>query len=180
MAQYYGAVPIPHSSFDVWASNTLGNGYDYDNHYGNQCWDYLAELWYQYGLYLVTRQGGNGHAYECWTVSKDVNARPPFIAISDLTQMKRGDIVVFGTAWSSDGHIAIANEDYNPAKTKFNFLGQNQGQGTSAGVNIAELSYSNAIGIFRNTDWSGVPPEPIEKKKKKKFPWVIAWSSWGY
>ena len=43
MAQIDGYISIPHDSYDQFKQATLGNGYNVDGYYGNQCWDYLAE-----------------------------------------------------------------------------------------------------------------------------------------
>lgn len=180
MAQYNGYVDIPHDTYQQWRDATLGNGYDADNTYQNQCWDLPAELWYQYGLRLITRPGGNGTAEDCWLISKDDNAVPPFEAVNGVENIKRGDVVVFaGTTSYPTGHIAFADQDYADAvNNRLNFLGQNQGQGSSNPSNIADLPLTNFLGIFRNTNWQQPEPEPEEEKKKHKFPWVVAWSHW--
>ena len=52
MAQVNGYVPVAHGSYNQWRAATLGNGYNVDFRYGNQCWDYCALLYWQYGLTL--------------------------------------------------------------------------------------------------------------------------------
>lgn len=178
MAQYNGYVSLPHDTYQQWRDATLGNGFDADNTYQNQCWDLPAELWYQYGLRLITRPGGNGTAEDCWLISREQNAVPPFIAVYGVENIRRGDVVVFrGTTSYPTGHIAFADQDYESGMASMNFLGQNQGQGSSNPSNIANLSLTNFLGIFRNINWNQpVPPTPEEKKRK--FPWVVAWSHW--
>ena len=180
MAQFNGYVDIPHGTYQQWRNATLGNGYNADGAYGNQCWDLPAELWYQYGLRLITKPGGNGTAEDCWLISKDANAVPPFIAVYGVENIKRGDVVVFqGTTSYPTGHIAFADQDYaDRVNNRLHFLGQNQGQGSSNPSNIANLPLTNFLGIFRNTNWQQPEPEPEEEKKKHKFPWVVAWSHW--
>ena len=180
MAQYNGYVDIPHDSYQQWRDATLGNGYDADNTYQNQCWDLPAELWYQYGLRLITKPGGNGTAEDCWLISRDANAVPPFTAVYGVENIKRGDVVVVqGPTSYPTGHIAFADQDYvDRVNNRLNFLGQNQGQGISNPSNIATLPLTNFLGIFRNTNWQQPEPEPEEEKKKHKFPWVVAWSHW--
>ena len=173
MAQYNGYVQIPHGSYQEWRNATLGNGYNVDNAYGNQCWDFCAELWYQYGLRLVTRPSGNGIASDCWNISRYTNARPPFTSIEGKENIKRGDVLVWnGTSQSPTGQIAFADEDYN-GTNQIHVLGQNQGQGTLAGSNIALLSLNNFLGIFRNTNWQEQPPTPTPTNKKRNFKWVL-------
>lgn len=176
MAQFNGYVKVAHATYQQFRDATLGNGYNVDKTYGNQCWDFCALLWWQYGLTLHT--GPKGWASECWTVSRSLNAVPPFTQVTNVTDIKRGDCVVFkGTSNYPTGHIAFADEDYKEGMTRMNFLGQNQGQGSLKPSNIANISLANFIGAFRNSNW--VTPEPSpEEKKKHKFPWAVAWRHW--
>lgn len=177
MAQYNGYVDVPHGSYDEWRNATLGNGYDVDYYAGDQCWDYPALLYHQYGLVLITKAGG-GSAQDCWLVSRQANSRPPFESIDGVANIKRGDIVVFGGGLF--GHIAFADEDYHGG-TRLWCLGQNQkGNGTGYPVTRDNLFLGDFLGIFRNTNWTGspTPPQPEEKKKKHKFPWAIALNHW--
>lgn len=179
MAQFNGYVDVPHESYQEWRDATLGNGYNVDNAFGNQCWDFCALLWYQYGLRLITKPGGNGTAQDCWLVSRVANAVPPFEAVYSKQEIKRGDVVVLGATYGGGtGHIAFADEDYN-GTDRMDLLGQNQGQGSAAPSNVAPLSIARFLGAFRNTDWDESPPEPYQGGiKAKKFPWPIAWNNW--
>ena len=183
MAQYNGYVAVGHSSYDEWRRITMGNGYNVDFQFGNQCWDYCALLYWQYGLTLYT---GNGTAYSCWTMRRQANAKGPFKAIDGVTNIRRGDIVVLNRGGgSTNGHSAFADEDYNKSGY-INLVGQNQG-GTNGRVNIRKTSLSRFLGIFRNNSWDHTPgpspeppaPEPEEKKAyRKDFPWPVAWNNW--
>lgn len=157
-------------TYDEWRNYALTHGVNVDFAYGNQCWDICALLWYQYGLRLQT---GNGYAYGCWTIMRDQNARGPFIQITDINDVKRGDVLVFNRAGSFyTGHIGFADEKYN-GSGRINVLGQNQGQGTASGTpsNIVTMSVSNFLGAFRNTNW--VQPEPTPITTPSRFPWVL-------
>ena len=143
--------------------------------YGNQCWDVPALLWFQYGLRLET---GNGYAYGCYALKRDVNARFPFIKVERKDDIKRGDVLCF---WPSGlnytGHICFADENYNNSDT-LKCLGQNQGQGTGWGTpsNIVNMNLTRFCGGFRNTLWKSVdptPPTPTGFEHKKEFPWVL-------
>lgn len=180
MSQVDGYVDIPHTSYDVFKAATLGNGYNVDGYAGNQCWDYCAELWHQYGLTLYT--GPQGIASECWTYSKARNAVTPFIAVEGISNIKRGDVIVLsGIASLPAGHIALADEDYNGSEY-LNILGQHQGEASSAVdsfVNVRNFQIGNRfLGIFRNTEWQAPTPPIEETKKKKKFPYPVAWNHW--
>ena len=176
MAQFNGYVKVAHATYQDFRDATLGNGYNVDKAYGNQCWDFCALLWWQYGLTLHT--GPRSWASECWTVSRSLNAVPPFTQVTSVSEIKRGDCVVFkGTSNYPTGHIAFADEDYKEGMTRMNFLGQNQGQGSLKPSNIANISLANFIGAFRNSNWSTPKPTP-KNDKKHKFPWSVAWQHW--
>lgn len=173
MAQY-GPTIVPHTTYQEFRDAVNGNGYDMDGYYGCQCWDGADLLWYQYGLTLYT--GPEGYAYECWTVSRDRNAVDPFISLTGVQNIKRGDVLVWGSYAFGGvaGHIAYADEDYNGG-LYMNILGQNQDAG--AGISgrpfsVNSLPISGVIGIFRNTNWQGTPPTP-PSQQRKKFPWVL-------
>lgn len=177
MAQFNGYVKVAHATYQQFRDATLGNGYNVDQAYGNQCWDFCALLWWQYGLTLHT--GPKSWASECWTVSRSLNAVPPFTQVTRVSEIKRGDCVVFrGTSNYPTGHIAFADEDYKEGMTRMNFLGQNQGQGSLNPSNIANISLANFIGAFRNSNWIKAPEPTPEEKKKDKFPWAVAWQHW--
>lgn len=171
--QQNGYAFVPHLTYDEWRSYALTHGVNVDWTYGNQCWDICALLWYQYGLRLAT--GPNGYAYECWTVSRNTNARGPFKTINSIQDVKKGDCVVFNRAGSFyTGHIAFADEDYN-GSGRLRCLGQNQGQGISSGTpsNVVSMGVANFLGAFRNTSWRQIPPTPPPSKKEGGFPWVL-------
>lgn len=166
MAQYNNYVIVPHLSYEQFKNATLGNGYNVDAWYrggwGNQCWDYIALLYYQYGLTLYTKVGG-GSAKDCWLVSKNANARYPFIAVEGIQNIKRGDVIVTNASpWTKNGHICLADENYRTSgdRNKLYCIGQHQRGSTSLPVTRDELNISYFLGIFRNTTWGGDEPHP--------------------
>lgn len=178
MAQYYGYVYVPHNSYDEWRNATLNNGYDVDYSWGNQCWDYVALLYHQYNLILVTKAGG-GSAKDCWLVSRAVNSTPPFESITGKENIKRGDVLVFdGTPSNTAGHISIADEDYNG--TDYIRVTQQVGDHPTWPVKEASNYLGEFLGIFRNTNWTDTPePTPeIKRSKKDKFPWAVGLNHW--
>ena len=183
MAQYNGYVQVAHNTYMAFRDATWGNGYNVDRQFGNQCWDFVALLYWQYGRTLVTKVGG-GSAADCWLLSRQANSQPPFTSLVGKQNIKRGDILVWNrSAISSNGHIAFADEDYN-GTNYIKCYGQNQGQGIYAPANVRNISLNNFLGIFRNTNWEGggpTPPEPEPSKKSlksKDFPWPVAWNNW--
>ena len=182
--QTNGYVKIGAGNFDTydhWRAYCLSHGINVDYYAGNQCFDSPALLWWQYNLYLVTNPAGNGSAYQCWTISRNMNARTPFVAVEGKTNIKRGDCLVFNRGgWSKHGHICFADQDYNqrPHSNTIMVLGQNQGQGVSSGTpsNVVEHSLDRFLGIFRNTKWSTAPtptPTPSVVYNKGKYNFVL-------
>ena len=184
MAQYNGYRFVPHDSYDQFRNATYGNGYNVDYQSGNQCWDYIALLYWQYGLFFVTRPSGNGSAYMCWTISRNINSQAPFVSIEGANNIRRGDILVFNKGGgSTNGHVAIADEDYNGSGYIY-IVGENQG-GYNGNVNRTKRSMTYFLGIFRNTRWTSSPtppepptPTPSVGQKTRKFPWAIALHHW--
>lgn len=180
-AQQNGYVIVPHNTYDQFRSYALTHGVNVDYRWGNQCWDICALLWYQYGLRLITRPQGNGVAYQCWTISRDLNARGPFKKVYNKTDIKRGDCLVFNQHGSyRTGHIAFADENYN-GTNNLHIMGQNQGQGSGWGAasNIWNSPLTYFLGAFRNDNWDNVPPTPPPTPPtpgadtKSNFPWVL-------
>ena len=181
MAQYYGGVSIPHDTWDAFKNATMGNGYDYDMFYGNQCWDYCQELWFQYGMFL--NLGPNGYAYEAWTVAKAQNLGQQFEEVDNLADVKKGDCLVWSAAFAQPtGHISFADEDYDGSGYIWS-VGQNQeSPSATVGHPVTRDHFYIApyfLGAFRNKEWVPTPPPPPEEEEKK-FPWPIAWQYWKY
>ena len=181
---YVRLLSSQYNTYDDYRNYCLTHGINVDFSAGNQCWDSLALLWYQYGRYLVTRPSGNGSAYMCWTISKKINAQPPFIAVEGVQNIKRGDILVFNkSSWSNHGHICLADADYSQrvyerGAWRLPCVGQNQGQGISSGTpsNIVKQNLSSFLGIFRNTNWTTTPPTPPTPEmgyNKDKYNFVL-------
>ena len=181
MAIHYGYVSIPHSTYAEWRSNVIGEGYNVDYSWGCQCWDLVAELYFNAGFpqgYPLT--GPNNSAYECWTVNRDNNTSyggtTYFDLIYNLSDVKEGDIVVWNyTSQSPNGHIAFADEDYDGSGQLW-CIGQNQGgtilpEGGTV-VTRNHLYTSNFLGAFRYREWHTTPPTPTEVKTNK-FKWVL-------
>lgn len=183
-------LPINTSSYDAFRADALtragqGLGYDVDEYYGYQCWDLAAELWMNlpefagHGLYPQT--GPNYAAAECWTVSRTQNAGNSFDLIYNLTDVKRGDVIVLGPSPISDvGHIAFADEDYN-GTNYMDLLGQNQVNPSLYYGHIptvTNLGVTAFLGAFRYKGWEQPEPETTTEIKKH-FPWPVAWNHWG-
>ena len=177
--QQNGYTTVPHATYDEFRTYALTHGVNVDLAWGNQCWDICALLWYQYGLSLITRPGGNGVAQDCWLISRNANAQLPFTLIYNVGDLKRGDVVVFRASGAyTTGHIGFADEDYHGSQ--INIMGQNQGQGSSYGTpsNVVPWNLTNFLGAFRNSDWDSAPPTPPPtptpgNSGKSNFKWVL-------
>lgn len=187
MAFYTGYINLPTVSYSSWKNAVAGNGYDADGFYGDQCWDLCAEFWYSIGFSQgFPRTGPNHAAYECWTVSRDVNKGDKFDLVYNLSDVKQGDIVVYGpTSFNEFGHIGFADENYKSSKGGYlALLGQNQGSGgtppaqdnplggTTANVKDI-LTSGDFLGAFRYKEWESGPTPPPHVPKKTKFKWVL-------
>lgn len=187
------AIPsVPHSSYDEFRNAVNGRGFDLDGFAGYQCWDGVDLLYQQsdVGQYLYTAHNIDpdlvGTAKSCWQNSsaRALNGSGHFSIITDKTKIKKGDIIVFNTwtGWyGSSGHIGFADEDYNGTEY-INILSQNYGTGSNPNTgkpfNIAQAFLGGAfLGVFRYDAWNQ-PTPPTPTKKKKHFPYPIAWRYW--
>ena len=174
MAQGY--VDVPHATYQEWYNNTIGNEYDLDGSYGCQCWDYASLFWRNLGFPAGYPQTGNGYAYGCWTERRTINAGNVFELIYDVTQIKKGDVVVLDRGrYTGDvaGHIAFADEDYN-GTTTLRLVGQNQeNPSPTLGYKVTadNMSIVKFLGAFRYPAWQPTPPPPTVSRGK--FPWFI-------
>lgn len=175
-------LPISTTTYDSFRSDALARasqnlGYDVDGYYGYQCWDLAAELWQNIGFgagYPVT--GTNHYAMECWTESRYINQGEDFDLIYNISDLKRGDVIVLGpSAISSTGHIAFCDEDYNGSR--MNLLGQNQVNPnftTGHIPTVTNIDISAFLGGFRYKEWNSTPPTPpTPTTTHSKFPFVL-------
>lgn len=178
MALYYGYVSLPVDTYDSLRAAIIGNGYNADYLYGFQCWDIISEAYYNFGWgtnYPITQSGGDGQAWMCWTYSKFLNSGNGISLIYNLSEVERGDIVVFdGTISNPAGHIAFADEDYDGSGYLW-CIGQNQGgtplpEGGTV-VTRNHLTCNEFLGAFRYDAWHQTPPTPTVTKHR--FPWVL-------
>ena len=174
---YNGYVTLNISSYSAWRSATLGNYFDADQAYSYQCWDPVSEFYWNLGFgagYPLT--GPNHYVYECWTVNKDNNIGHGLSQITNLSEVKQGDVVVLSaTSQVPTGHIGFADEDYNGTGS-LNILGQNQDPSLQDPVmNIATFNNMPArfLGAFRYDQWQTPPTPPIPPMQNSHFKWVL-------
>lgn len=175
---------------DILARAELGLGYDFDGYYGYQCWDLGANWYGQVNRQFRTKNsytgagGADSYVLTTWTYPEAYayNSSDPFEAITDVNNIKRGDMIIWGASGviAISGHNAFADEDYNNGKGTIRALGQNQ---TDPNFNTGHIPTLNDIpktgilGAFRYKPWGGGTPTPDPQPPlgimKSGFPWVL-------
>lgn len=180
MAQYTGLVTVDISSFSAFRNAVLGNGYDVDGLYGNQCVDMPKLLAGNAGRaapYWLSLPAP-GYARQGWTVesNRTYNASDYFTLVYNKADVKRGDLVVLNQTSSNPyGHIAFATHDWNANTTSAVLLGQNQIYPSAPdGYPNTEtmVDVTTFLGAFRFIAWQS-PTQFISKPIERKFPWAI-------
>lgn len=129
-------------SYQDFKNTHLGNGYDVDGWYGDQCWDGFAE-YCKYLGYPVINCTDSGYAQDLWTQRHSNGILNYF---DEVEVMQAGDVAIFDVTPSTPySHVAIFDSDAGNGYG--NFLGQNQGgeqkNPNGGGVfNIVALPYS--------------------------------------
>lgn len=186
MAVYTGYVSIPHGTYDEWRNATNGNGYNYDYSYGCQCYDLAVEFWWNVGFPTGYPIISELSAYKMWEYRDrniSYNGTQYFDLIYDVTQIKRGDVIVFNrTSSNIYGHVGFADVDYsnwtpdpnNPYE--FPVLSQNNGGTPTTGggslTNVHGYNINLFLGAFRYREWETTPPTP-SPTTQHKFPFVL-------
>lgn len=129
-------------SYQDFKNTHLGNGYDIDGWFGDQCWDGFAE-YCKYLGYPVINCTDSGYAQDLWTQRHSNGILNYF---DEVEVMQAGDVAIFDVTPSTPySHVAIFDSDAGNGYG--NFLGQNQGgeqkNPNGGGVfNIVALPYS--------------------------------------
>jgi len=143
------------TSYDTFKKDVEGKGFDPDGVYGIQCFDGANLLWKLLGRSLSS--GGTGGAYGTFAnvTARVANAGNDFDIITDITQIKRGDVVVFNTTLCAYGHIGYSDGDI--VNGSIPILGQNQGGklGAMPGSEFSVKSFQtkHILGAFRLKNW---------------------------
>lgn len=129
-------------SYQDFKNTHLGNGYDIDGWFGDQCWDGFAE-YCKYLGYPVINCTDSGYAQDLWTQRHSNGILNYF---DEVEVMQAGDVAIFDVTSSTPySHVAIFDSDAGNGYGYF--LGQNQGgeqkNPNGGGVfNIVALPYS--------------------------------------
>lgn len=193
MAYYTGYVTIPHDSYLAWKNATNGNGYNFDNTYGCQCYDLAVEFWWNVGFPQGYPIITNSSAYTMWdnrSQNVSYNGVVYFDLVTNLADVKQGDVMVYtGTSSNPYGHVGFADQDYatwtpDPSQPyEFPILSENNGgtpdpQG-GAYTNVHGYDTRLFLGAFRYRAWHTTPPTPPTPShvggipNKNKFPFFI-------
>ena len=181
MAQYNDFVTINISSYNSFRNAILGNGYNVDGLYGDQCVDIPKLLVWNAGRpspYWLSLP--DGYAYEGWTnvSNRTHNAGDLFTLVYNKADVRTGDLVVLNNTSSNPyGHIAFADSDWNANTTSAYLVGQNQENPSATVGHYTTRTLVNVttfLGAFRFIAWQQpVPPTPQKKKKREGFKWVL-------
>lgn len=155
---------VPHDSYDKFRNAVLGKGFDLDGAYLYQCWDGSCLLWQQIGRWLQT---GDGSARGCWKLKKNENAGNDFELITNIKDVKRGDVMFFDCG--SYGHTGYADENYN-GSGRIKLLGQNQSSDMK--FCVVSMSTSTFLGAMRFKQWKIVDPAPVPVPQPSKKGYV--------
>jgi hypothetical protein len=179
MAQYNDFVTINISSYNSFRNAILGNGYNVDGLYGDQCVDIPKLLVWNAGRpspYWLSLP--DGYAYEGWTnvSNRTHNAGDLFTLVYNKADVRRGDLVVLNNTSSNPyGHIAFADSDWDASTNLAYLVGQNQ-ENPSASVGhlttVTAVVVTTFLGAFRFNAWQQTPA-PQKKKKREGFKWVL-------
>lgn len=129
-------------SYQDFKNTHLGNGYDIDGWFGDQCWDGFAEYCNYLGVPVINCTD-SGYAKDLWTQRQSNGILNYF---DEVEVMQPGDVAIFDVTPSTPySHVAIFDSDAGNGYG--NFLGQNQGgeqkNPNGGGVfNIVALPYS--------------------------------------
>ena len=181
MAHYTGLVTVDISSYANFRAAVLGNGYNVDGVYGEQCVDMAKLLAGNAGRpFPYWKSDPDGYAYEGWTVesNRTYNAADYFTLVYNKADVRTGDLVVLRNTTSNPyGHIAFANSDWDNLTTTAELLGQNQvnpNNITGHENTLTNVNVTTFIGAFRFTAWHTTPPTPpTPTDARKRFPWVL-------
>lgn len=174
-------VKVDVSSYNAFRSATMGKAYDVDGSYGAQCWDFASIFYYSAFNKTGMPATGNGYAYGCWTLEKAANTLSGLTQVTNLKDVKRGDLIVLNKGrYSGDdtGHIAFADQNYTGSDTLV-LLGQNQVDPSAIvghAVTSTPINCSAFLGGWRYDKWNATPepePGPAKAKKKHHYPWAI-------
>lgn len=177
MAHYTGLVTVDISSYEAFKNAVLGNGYNVDGIYGEQCVDMAKLLAGNAGRdfpYWLSQP--DGYAYEGWTnePSREYNASDYFSLIYNKEDVRTGDLVVLSNTSSNPyGHIAFANSDWDSNTTSAVLLGQNQVDPSpdyGHENTLTEVNVTTFLGAFRFNAWH---TQPIVTATRHRFPFVL-------
>lgn len=178
------------SSYTAFRNSVIGQGWDLDGYYGAQCWDGCDMVYAHLGRVFRTTAyyGGDGGISSTWEDSRcrAYNGSPPMSIITNKTQIKRGDLVIFSRHYGGGyGHGGYADTDYNGTNTlsilSQNYRNSNLTTGSAFSIDPMNLAYF--LGAFRWSGWNGGdpgpnPPDPTPGYGSStfphgKFPWVL-------
>ena len=183
MAYYTGYVTLPIDSYTNWKNATNGNGFNYDETYGCQCYDLAVEFWYNVGFPQGYPLINNSSAYTMWTnreANASYNGTTYFDLIYNVQDIQVGDIIVFDASPNNIyGHVGFADVNYTDSGWTYPELpilsqangGTPDSQG-GAYTNVHGYDITLFLGAFRFRSWHQSPMVQYNPRKNK-FKWAI-------
>lgn len=154
-----------YDTFDDFIASTNGRTIG-----AGECWDYINLIWSHLGgvyyTYPPSDPSATNHGVKWGVLNADAKAAniiDKILFISDVTNVKRGDIVV--TSGGTYGHAGFINEDYSIAKP-YPIYSQNYNERRS--VALDTYTINDFCGAFRFVNWS----KP-KTHRKHHFKWVL-------
>ena len=156
------------SSFDNFISSTLGQAI------GNgECWDYINLLWNHLGgiyyTYPPSDPSATNHGVKWgWinTEARSANTITHLTQIPNLSDVKRGDVVVYSAG--TYGHAGFAQTDYTGGE----YLELYSQNFNHRYVTLDNNNMSTFVGAWRYDAWSQPTPPP-PTRTETHFKWVL-------
>lgn len=123
-----------------------GKRADYDGAYGSQC----VDLFNYYNRDVVgAKRYPVAYAYQLWS-NYDTSK---YTRVSKGSAVKKGDVAIWGTGWSSTGHVAIVYQDAKAGSSSIKVFSQNHQYPYNGGSNATSvkttLSTKHITGYLR-------------------------------
>ena len=158
------------TSFDAFVNSTNGQTIG-----AGECWDYINLLWdhldSRYYTYPPSDPSATNHGVKWgWAnaEARSANTITHLTQISNLNDIKRGDVVVYSAG--TYGHAGFANADYSGGGYLY-LYSQNYNYRY---VTLDNNNMSTFLGGWRYDAWNSTPPvPPPPERHNKHFPWVL-------
>ncbi len=159
------------TTFDEFINSTNGQTIG-----AGECWDYINLLWDHLGsvyyTYPPSDPSSTNHGVKWGWLNSEARAANTITHLTQITNLndvKRGDIVV--TSGGEYGHAGFADESYN-GSGYLQLYSQNYNGRRSVAKDNNDMS--TFLGAWRYDEWNSTPPTPpTPTPKRSHFNWVL-------